>query len=135
VYLFDRIRLYDTSVEANNNDDNHNANIHSINGINGSPREGVTTANNNAPPRDPKRRRKPPRCIAWKESLDRPLSVVPEAYERFLKHKMVNDNATCEAELYSTTTTPVNPKRQRNSSIDTAIPRRLREAFAIARQS
>ena len=144
--LFDRIRLYDTSVVSNSKSNgNAQAGADSIHGVNGcAPREpralpanmAGTNGHHPKPSRGPKRHRQPPRCIAWKESPELPLSVVPEAYQRFLTHQSVNDHATCAAELYSVTNANAvvaKSHHQGTDSIDSLIPWRLQEAFAMLR--
>ena len=93
--LFDRIRLFDNSTTATTtttttktstiNDDDTSA-----------------TIQNNQQQHQRQRQRPPPRCIAWKESMDQPLSVIPDAYAHFLKKQRVNDNAIGVANLYNT---------------------------------
>jgi len=127
--LFDRIRLYNTSASANS------INIASDflrNERNNSDATLCCTHNDgsvgNISAKDPKRHRKPPNCIAWKASPDQPLSVVPDAYERFLGYKFINDDATSASNLYSTSN--IEPQEQNPTRIDTSIPMRLRETFA-----
>jgi len=144
--LFDRIRLYDTGVICDNGDNHRNKTINWEYGgsfregntapaitnvgtsIKGDTSKSNTTSENNHSPGGPKRHRKPPKCIAWKESPDKPLSVVTETYERFLRHKSINDDATSVTELYPITTATSTSLDGRASK----IPPRLREAFAMA---
>jgi len=77
--LFDRIRLFDTT---NRLEEAHNDTTH------------VSAAKSN------RLCRPPPRCIAWRDSPDQPLSVIPNAYEEFLNKKYINDVATGVADLY-----------------------------------
>lgn len=129
--LFDRIRLYDTSFVCDNGDNNRNKTAHlenggSFGGRNRDPRSNDASENNYSLG-GAKRHRKPPRCIAWKESPDKPLSVITEAYERFLRHKSINDDATGVTNLYPFTTATSTSLDGRTSE----IPTRLREAFAM----
>ena len=96
--LFDRIRLFDnsvvdaasTSTVATGGQQQQQKTMARVNG---------DSQNNDDTSQRRRRDRPPPRCIAWKESQDQSLSVIP-AYEKFLKLKYVNDNATGVADLY-----------------------------------
>ena len=129
--LFDQIRLFDNSTTGRTD--------LSLEG-DGSPTNNEMVTDTGSTTTAKKERRPPPRCIAWKESPDQPLSVVPDAYERFLRKQRVNDAATGVADLYKTNGNNdddannecvAEVKREPQTPIDNMIHWRLRGAFTI----
>jgi len=90
--LFDRIRLFDNSTTPTATTTTKTSTIN----------DDDTSATIQKNQHQRQRQRPPPRCIAWKESMDQPLSVIPDAYAQFLKKQRVNDSATGVVDLYNT---------------------------------
>lgn len=106
--LFDRIRLFDNSSTSADRGElvsqeeivNVEEKVNDNNTATSTPVQGTAPQKNRH-----QRRRLPPRCIAWRDSPNGALSVIPDAYKRFLKKQQVNDAATGVADLYKSNQT------------------------------
>lgn len=140
--LFDRIRLFDNSSagRVDSSPEKDNSGSPSSNEM----EKNIDATDDAGSASGKEKRRPPPRCVAWKHSPDLPLSVVPDAYQQFLRKRRVNDAATGVADLYKNNDGGDDDDNEMNnieigkppqpSTIDAImIHWRLREAFTIER--